>query len=85
MVIIEDLNCVSFKMIKVWMICDVVGGEISRTEGAEKEGIIEAAWYTKTQLSGGVVYPPPLIQHDWEQMRSGNCQVECLPTRKTNF
>jgi ADP-ribose pyrophosphatase YjhB (NUDIX family) len=25
-VIIEDLICFSFKMIKVWMICEVVGG-----------------------------------------------------------
>jgi 8-oxo-dGTP pyrophosphatase MutT (NUDIX family) len=25
-VIIEDLICSSFKMIKVWMICEVVGG-----------------------------------------------------------
>ena len=84
-VIIEDLICTSFKMIKVWMICEVVGGEISRTYGAEKEGIIEAAWYTMTQLAGEIVFPPPLIKHDWDLLRSENWQVECLPTRKADF
>ena len=40
-VIIEDLICTSNKMIKVWMICEVVGGSIGRTYKAEKEGIIQ--------------------------------------------
>jgi ADP-ribose pyrophosphatase YjhB (NUDIX family) len=84
-VIIEDLICTSLKMIKVWMICEVVEGNISKTDEAEKEGIIEAAWYTKAQLAGEVVFPPPLIQHDWDQLRSKNWQVECLPTRKADF
>jgi 8-oxo-dGTP pyrophosphatase MutT (NUDIX family) len=84
-VIIEDLICTSFKMIKVWMICEVVEGNISKTDAAEKEGIIEAAWFTKAQLAGEVVFPPPLIQHDWDQLRSENWQVECLPTRKADF
>jgi ADP-ribose pyrophosphatase YjhB (NUDIX family) len=84
-VIIEDLVCISFKMIKVWMVCEVVEGNISKTDKAEKEGIIEAAWYTKAQLAGEVVFPPPLIQHDWDQLRSKNWQVECLPTRKADF
>jgi hypothetical protein len=34
------------EMSKVWMICKIVEGEVRRTEGAEKEGIIEAAWFT---------------------------------------
>ena len=84
-VIIEDLICTSYKMIKVWMICEVVEGNISRTDEAEKEGIIQAAWYTKAQLAGEVVFPPPLIQHDWDQFRSENWQVVCLPTRKADF
>jgi ADP-ribose pyrophosphatase YjhB (NUDIX family) len=84
-VIIEDLICNSFKMIKVWMICEVVEGNIRKTDGAEKEGIIQAAWYTKAQLAGEVVFPPPLIQHNWDQIRSKIWQVELLPTRKADF
>ena len=45
-VAIEDLNCSRFKMIKIWMVCDFIEGEIRKTEGAEKEEIIEAAWFT---------------------------------------
>ena len=84
-VIIEDLICTRFKMIKVWMVCEVIEGNVSKTDGAKKEGIIEAAWFTKTQLAGEVVFPLPLIQHDWDQLRSENWQVECLPTRKADF
>jgi hypothetical protein len=36
-------------------------GNISKTDEAEKEGIVEAAWYTKARLVGEVVFPPPLI------------------------
>jgi 8-oxo-dGTP pyrophosphatase MutT (NUDIX family) len=84
-VIIEDLMCSCFKMSKIWMICEVVRGEVRRTEGAEKEGIIEASWFTKAELAGEVVFPPPLIQHDWNHLRSENWQVECLPSRKAGF
>jgi hypothetical protein len=72
-------------MAKVWMTCEVVGGEISRTDGAEKAGIIEIAWYAKSQLAGEVVFPPPLIRYAWDRLRSKNWQVECLPTRKADF
>ena len=82
---IEDLLCSRFKMSKVWMLCEVTDGTVRRTEGARKEGIIEAAWFTKAQLAGEVVYPPPLLQHDWCQLRSDTWLVECLPSRKAGF
>jgi 8-oxo-dGTP diphosphatase len=82
---IEDLLCSRFKMIKVWMACEIVEGEVRKTREAEKEGIIEAAWFTKDQLAEEVVYPPPLMQHDWEQFRAEIGQVECLPSRKASF
>jgi len=84
-VIIEDLICYNYKMVKVWMFCDLIGGNISNTEEAKKEGIIEAAWFTKAQLTNEIVFPPPLIQSDWNQLRSENWQVECLPSRTAQF
>ncbi|MGD8713031.1 MAG: NUDIX hydrolase [Desulfobacterales bacterium] len=84
-VVIEDLVCSRFKMSKVWMICEVVEGEVRGTEEAEKEGIIEAAWYTKDQLTNEVVFPTALMQHDWAQLRSENWRVKCLPSRKASF
>ena len=84
-VIIEDLICSRFKMSKVWMICNVVEGVVRKTDGAAKEGIIEAGWFTKTQLAREVVFPPPLMQYDWNQLKSENWQVECLPCKKAGF
>ncbi len=82
---IEDLMCHHFKMMKVWMVCEVVEGEVCRTEGAEKESIIEAGWFTREQLVNEVVYPSPVVEHNWEELRSKTWQVECLPSRKANF
>ena len=82
---IEDLMCSRFKMSKTWMTCEVVDGAVRRTEGADKEGIIDAAWFTRDQLDGEVVYPLPLLQYDWNRLRSDAWQVECLPSRRAGF
>lgn len=84
-VAIEDLMCSAFKMIKVWMICEIVAGEVQKTEAAAKENIIEAAWFTRDQLTHEVVFPPSLLQHDWKVFQAETGHVECLPSRTTNF
>jgi ADP-ribose pyrophosphatase YjhB (NUDIX family) len=84
-VAIEDLMCSHFKMIKVWMVCGVIEGEVHKTEDTQKEGIIEASWFTKDQLASEVVFPSSLMQHDWEQFRTETWQVECFPSQKANF
>ena len=84
-VAIEDLMCSAFKMIKVWMVCEMVEGEVHLTAAAEQEKIIEAAWFTRDQLACEVVFPPSLMQHDWEEFQAETGQVECLPSRTTSF
>lgn len=84
-VVIEDLMCSRFKMSKVWMICEVVDGVIRRTKGADKEGIIDAGWFTRTQLDGEVVYPLLLLQYDLSELQNDAWQVECLPSRRAGF
>ena len=84
-VAIEDLMCSSFKMIKVWMLCEIVEGDVHQTEAAEKENIIEAAWFTRDQLAREVVFPPSLMKHDWEEFQAETGLVECLPSRTTSF
>ena len=84
-VAIEDLMCSHFKMIKVWMVCCVIEGEVHKTEDAQKEGIIEASWFTKDQLASEVVFPSSVMQHDWQLFHSETWQVECFPSRKANF
>ena len=82
---IEDLVDPRKKMIKIWMVCDLVAGEIRRTEEADREGIIEAGWFTRDQLVNDVVFPSILMQHDWEEFFTSTWQVEILPSLKAHF
>lgn len=84
-VLIEDLVFSRVKMCKVWMTCRVVEGRVRATEGAEREGIIEAGWFTRAELADELVFPPPLVEQDWGDLRSEGGQVACLPSRKARF
>ena len=82
---IEDLHCSRFKMCKIWMLCDVISGEVMPTDGARAEGITEARWFKKGELEHEIVFPPPVMQHDWDEFRSERWQVQCLPSRVASF
>jgi 8-oxo-dGTP diphosphatase len=82
---IEDLVDIRVKCIKVWMTCELVEGEVRPTEEADREGIIDAGWFTRDQLAGEVVFPSILMEHDWQEFQSSTWQVECLPSRKARF
>ena len=82
---IEDLQCSRFKMCKIWMLCDIVSGDVMPTDGARAEGITEAGWFKKGQLENEVVYPTPIMQHDWDEFRSDNREAQCLPSRIADF
>ena len=82
---IEDLQCSRFKMCKIWVLCDVVSGDVIPTDGARAEGITEVGWFKKGQLEHEVVYPPPVMQHEWEEFRSDHWEAQCLPSRLANF
>jgi 8-oxo-dGTP diphosphatase len=56
-VMIENIRATRYQMVKVWYLCDYIGGAPSRTIVAEKEGIIEVGWYTDDNLRGETVYP----------------------------
>ena len=82
---IEDLQCSRFKMCKTWMLCDIVSGDVMPTDGARAEGITEAGWFRKGQLENEVVYPSPIMQHDWDEFQSDNWEAKCLPSRIADF
>jgi ADP-ribose pyrophosphatase YjhB (NUDIX family) len=84
-VAIEDLITPQFKMMKVWMLCDYCSGEIQNTQESEKEGIVEAGWFSKTQLIDEEVYPSFLMNIDWKDLHSENWQVLWMPTRVAKF
>ncbi len=82
---IEDLQCSHYKMCKIWMLCNIVSGEVMPTDGARAEGITEAGWFKRGQLENEVVYPPPLMQYEWDEFESDNWETQCLPTRVANY
>lgn len=82
---IEDLLCNRFKMCKVWFLGEVVTGELKRTEGAMREGIIEARWYGKQELEGETVFPPIIKECAWSSFASDNWDVKCLGLRRADF
>lgn len=82
---IEDLLTSQHKMIKIWMLCQYISGEIQKSPESEKEGIVEAGWYTRDQLLHEIVYPALLLQNDWDWLQSEKWQVLCLPTRIAKF
>ena len=82
---IEDLQCSRYKMSKTWMLCDTVTSDVVKTEGARAEGITEARWFSKDELVDTVVFPPPIMQTDWNKLFSDRWQTVCLPSRVTSF
>jgi 8-oxo-dGTP pyrophosphatase MutT (NUDIX family) len=82
---IEDLQCSRYKMSKTWMLCEAVTSDAVKTEGARAEGITEARWFSKSELVDAVVFPPPIMQTDWNELSSDKWQTVCMPSRVTSF
>lgn len=82
---IEDLICNKFKMIKIWMTCDIIEGVIRKTQGAVDEGIIEVGWYNKVQLENETVYPSILLEKEWDTLKSLNKRVKIPFSRRADF
>ena len=78
---VEDIRFPELKMIKIWLLCVLLEGDIRRTEGAVREGILEAAWFPRDRLAGETVYPELLLRCDWDRLRSGGLPVEIPPSR----
>ena len=82
---IEDIIFKRFKMIKIWMTCDIVEGVISKTQGAVDEGIIEVGWYNKERLENETVYPSILLEQEWDILKSFNKRVKIPFSRRAEF
>jgi len=82
---VEDLLSRRYRIVKIWLLCNVIGGQLANTQGALEEGIIEARWYRKDQLENEVVYPPVLLSHNWDTFFHDNWESKYLELRMTNF
>jgi hypothetical protein len=72
-----------YRIEKIWLLCNLVGGHLARTPGALEEGILEAGWYSRAQLQNEVVYPPTLLSDDWKVFFQGVWQAKYLNFSKT--
>jgi len=82
---VEDLLSSQYRHAKIWFLCDVIGGQVEKTQGAIDEGIVEVRWYRRAELANEVVYPPVLLDENWQSFSSDSFKPRYLDLRKTNF
>ncbi|MFH0898533.1 MAG: NUDIX domain-containing protein [bacterium] len=85
MLFVEDLLSERYRMIKIWFLCNVVGGQLIKTQEAQDEGIVEVGWYEKEQLKHEIVYPAILKEVDWDTFFSQEWQFQYIDLKKANF
>jgi ADP-ribose pyrophosphatase YjhB (NUDIX family) len=82
---VEDLLSSQNRHAKIWFLCDVVGGLVEKTQGALDEGIIEARWYQRDELTNEVVYPPVLLDESWQSFFTDTFEGRYLGLRTADF
>ncbi len=82
---VEDLLWRHYRMVKIWLLCNLVGGEFAKTQHAKVEGIVEMGWYRKDQLKNETVYPPVLLSYDWDNFFKDNWEAKYLELQNTNL
>jgi 8-oxo-dGTP diphosphatase len=83
--LIEDILATHFKMCKVWLACDVVAGDVSLTEGARLEKILEARWFRRAELDSETVYPWIVTERAWLSFRARQYATEISSPRRARF
>jgi 8-oxo-dGTP diphosphatase len=84
-VCVEDLYSRKYRMVKIWFLCRMVGGQLERTQGAIAETIIEAKWYAKEDLKNEVVYPRIIMESDWDLFFKDSWQTKYLELSYADF
>ena len=82
---VEDLVSQRHRIVKVWFLCNLIGGRLACTQGAIMEGIIDAAWYRRDELLDEVVYPPTLLSYEWAAFARHDWESKYLELRETDF
>ena len=82
---VEDLLSSRYRMVKIWFLCNIVGGQVEMTQGAIDEGIIEVRWYRRDELTNEVVYPPVLLEESWQSFFTDNFEAKYLELKIADF
>ena len=86
MLLVEDLLALKYRVIKIWFLCNITGGNLTQqTPEALEEGIIDIGWYTKDQLKNEIVYPSIIQDFDWENFSNSSWQTQYFEMKKANF
>jgi 8-oxo-dGTP diphosphatase len=82
---IEDLVWQNKRVVKIWFLCNVTGGELTRTKGAIEEGLIEAGWFRKDQLKNEIVFPAVLMHYNWGSFSEDNWKTQYLGMKNSDL
>lgn len=81
---IEDLIMGDCRECKVWFTGRVIGGHLHTTsEAATIESIIDAAFLSRDEFEGKLVYPPILADEYWRDRERGFAHPRYLGVRNT--
>ncbi len=78
---IEDMISRRKRVLKTWFLCTLAGGKLVKTENASREGITEAGWYRREDLSDSLVRPSMLLEIDWSQFLTDGWETRYLLNR----
>jgi 8-oxo-dGTP pyrophosphatase MutT (NUDIX family) len=82
---VEDLLSQRHRIVKVWFLCNLIGGKLVNTQGALEEGITDAAWYREHGPLDEVVYPSALLNYGWGAFARHSWASKYLELRETDF
>jgi 8-oxo-dGTP diphosphatase len=82
---VEELLWRHYRIVKIWFLCNIIGGQLAHTQGAIEEGITEVRRYRKDQLLNEVVYPSVLLSHNWDTFFKDNLESRYLGMSNAKF
>ena len=83
---IEELVTPHTRECKVWFIGRLIGGDIDTSAiEATREHIVEAAWLSRGEFEGKIVFPPMLHSDYWRDKESGFAYPRYMGLRHLEF
>jgi len=82
---VEDLLSSRNRHVKIWFLCNIVGGNVEKTQGAFEEGISGVRWYGRDELTNEVVYPTVLLEESWASFFAINFEAKYIGFGITDF
>ena len=78
---VEDMISSRKRVVKFWFLCSVIAGELLVSTKAAIEGVVEARWYTKSDIKARTVFPSVLLDTDWQTFFDDRWQTTYFENR----